>query len=300
MLHNYHKKDGFDYNRLLALYKKYLATQTNEYIVRSIESDLERIEKNLDMLKNLDIDYTIEEIESSFDKYGVIMLRPIGGMESLLLGCGNCPVDSNFSDKVHAHTGYDTINPELTMNPTVVGAFGVDKGLLELLPKDHYKRLSGERLTIALYPEDFDHQYLECCKSDFVTDEISEVIPVVYPSFVSSPFIFYETKLKYFFEELSFLDSFSSKPDKIIQESNGDISFCYNDSKKREHYFDHHDTGKKTEENSLYKLTFTENDLYVLYLNGYLIPRNERNDTLLRKLFEENSPLNRVFTSSKI
>jgi hypothetical protein len=71
----------------------------------------------------------------------------------LLIGCGNSPlIPSNKPHKneseeqfkkryneEHIHKDFITINPELTMNPTIVGAFGFDEGINKYLKEKNHK-----------------------------------------------------------------------------------------------------------------------------------------------------------------
>jgi hypothetical protein len=83
-------------------------------------------------IKKLNVDCSIKDIRENYEKYGVLVLRPLK-TQKLLLGCGNGPVESPHNIPRHNHELYDTINPELSMNPTIVGAFGEDN-LQALLP----------------------------------------------------------------------------------------------------------------------------------------------------------------------
>lgn len=95
-------------------------------------------------LNNLDVNLSWNEIEDVFNKYGVIQLRKIDGdSHKLLLGCGNYPIDEGFRDWGHFHKGMTTINPEITKNPTIIAAFGIDD-LTNLLPEKQYNTLVFE------------------------------------------------------------------------------------------------------------------------------------------------------------
>ena len=98
-----------------------------------------------EIIRKLKIDYTMEQIREIYEKHGVLALRPLKG-DKLLLGCGNNPVDPNFVTKPrHEHDDYDTVNPQISMNPSLVAAFGVNK-LKGLLPNT-YEELAFEAFT---------------------------------------------------------------------------------------------------------------------------------------------------------
>ncbi len=133
----------YQIHNLLNMYKIYNERQTNPYIQDSIKSDLNRIsELGIHCLSNLTLDYSLEEIEKKFEETGVIVLRNPQSSKKLLLGCGNCPVDKNFDAFIHHHKDAVTINPEITMNPTIIGAFGKNIELNKVLPENFYTILS--------------------------------------------------------------------------------------------------------------------------------------------------------------
>jgi hypothetical protein len=121
----------------------------------------------------------LDDVKNIFDEYHVIQLREVGISKNLLLGCGNDPVDPIYANRDHNHDGMETINPELSMNPHVVAAFGIDEGLNCLLPKRHYENLYGEAITLDVKLADFmkketAKEALECLTRDFNTFEIGE------------------------------------------------------------------------------------------------------------------------------
>lgn len=151
----------------------------------------------LQLVKDLRIELPMEQIRSIFHKFGVLQLRPLNG-HALLIGCGNCPVEAKYrpadakvlekpevlaspipldseelrylqayegltpeSLRDHRHEGYDTINPELCMNPTIVAAFAINnlKGLLPTTyTKVTYENIFPMRSAEAL--EIFKHHCL--------------------------------------------------------------------------------------------------------------------------------------------
>jgi hypothetical protein len=138
-------------------------------------------EDPLTLVKSLTITLPLEEMRRVFETYGVLQLRPFNGIMALI-GCGNNPIEKPYIplddyelDKSkpipraalfvlceyfecsgsslgdHRHEGYDTINPELTMNPTLVAAFGIDK--LEGVLPNTYIKVSYENIFPGGDPE---------------------------------------------------------------------------------------------------------------------------------------------------
>lgn len=145
--------------RLFKLYLRYYAkiVLTDEaYIIDSIHTDHNNIlayrfqdqYMGSEVLRFIEVDYTIDQIEQNFEKYGIIILRDPTKSKKLLLGCGTKPL---IILKNHEHKDFTTINPQLSMNPTIVGAFGVDDGIERFFIDVNYKfdDLYGEAVTIA-------------------------------------------------------------------------------------------------------------------------------------------------------
>ena len=113
--------------------------------------DLEILEKQINgganypsVLDKLEIDLSWEQIEEIFNKYGIIQLRKIDeNSHKLLLGCGNKPINDFFQTRGHYHKGTTTVNPSLSMNPTIVASFGIDD-LSNVLPSRQYDTLAFE------------------------------------------------------------------------------------------------------------------------------------------------------------
>jgi hypothetical protein len=91
--------------------------------------------------EDLDVQLSIEEMESILDKTGVLQLRPIPvNCRTAVVGCGNEPLGdaggvalapkhqhdlaSETYRRIHKHAGAITINPHLAFNPTLVAFFG--------------------------------------------------------------------------------------------------------------------------------------------------------------------------------
>lgn len=92
--------------------------------------------------------------------------------ESIAIGPEDCDFDpsdpTNYS-KMHAHKGFVTIDPQLGRNPTIVGAFGTDKGVTQSLPRDFYKGLYPECMALGAKPDSFPRSTIQCMKKSFVT-----------------------------------------------------------------------------------------------------------------------------------
>lgn len=148
------------YNLYIDDYYDINMEKKNEYINISIKQDIERIkQKNIndsDFLKNLTIEYCQSCIRLMFNKYNIIVLRDPTTSHNLLLGCGELPLvktRKEWDPREHVHEDYITINPELSVNPTIVCAFGYEEGLYKLFkdkyPEHKYKVLCTEHVTIA-------------------------------------------------------------------------------------------------------------------------------------------------------
>lgn len=124
MPNDFSKKDLKELKKLYKSYHKHVKIALKEgidaqYISNCCQSDLKDL--TIDTLQKLDIDYTLAQIKENFERTGLIILRDPYAQTSLLLGCGNNPQTAAFS-KDHSHEVYITINPQLSMNPTIVGA----------------------------------------------------------------------------------------------------------------------------------------------------------------------------------
>ena len=122
----------------------------------SASADFDTLEKTANggayppSLRDLTVDLPIEEIEDIFIKYGVIQLRAIDPtVTRLLLGCGNSPIDPHYYPG-HHHQGSITINPQLSMNPSIVAGFGFHD-LSGILPENHFTQLAEESTNPITY-----------------------------------------------------------------------------------------------------------------------------------------------------
>ncbi len=163
----------------------------NSMINNNAEDIRSALEREDYYLANLTIDLPLEQIKEVFEKYHVIQLRPIEDSSDLLIGCGNRPVNPHYQNGGHDHLGMVTINPKLSMNPTIVAAFGYDDGLNHILPRHHFENLHAEATTISDHISIFmqskvAREAMECLKPDFKTFEVGYKDP--FPSFGNSNF----------------------------------------------------------------------------------------------------------------
>lgn len=151
-------------------YKESSRTWEGTYIENCIDRSLDELgdsaETRIKTLQNLHVTLPIEKIKEIFHKTGLIQLRDVAESDKLLLGCGNCPIVPLLT-KGHEHKGFITINPDISMNPTVVGAFGHNKGLSQILPKEHFKDLYGEHVTLATSADDLLKETFDSLKKGF-------------------------------------------------------------------------------------------------------------------------------------
>lgn len=99
-----------------------------------------------------------DSIQTNFEKYGVVQLRKLKDEKILLLGCGNGPEIFGSSQEVcdyrtkHLHEGCYTVDPDIDMNPSVVGQFGVDD--FSFLPKESFDTIVYEG-----FMQELDEEY---------------------------------------------------------------------------------------------------------------------------------------------
>lgn len=163
------------------LYLQYLEQHKDkEYIYNCAYHDIQHhlVGHWEEYINQLDITLPIDKIKKIFEEYGVIQLREAETSTKLLLGCGNCPVDPQFHNDKHKHEGFVTINPALSMNPTIIGAFGIDEGLSRLLRENYYDSLHAEAVTLASSSAKIHVTALKCLKTNFKTYEIGEETPL--------------------------------------------------------------------------------------------------------------------------
>lgn len=115
-------------------------------------------------LNKLDIDIKRGYPKYYYNQNGIyaIQLRPISNKErTLIIGCGNNPTslyyhypykNCNISNKCrceknHLHKGCVTIDPDISMNPTIVSMFGKTK--LTFLKDSSFDRILTENLNIS-------------------------------------------------------------------------------------------------------------------------------------------------------
>lgn len=176
--------------KLIVLYKKYCSDQKNIYIKNSCEYKFSTSEFNKTLLKNLDLDFPIEYIETIYYYFGIIPLRNPLSSQSLLLGCGNNPLTatSNLSNKEqHDHSYCVTVDPYILSNPTIIGAIPYNSGVIDYIyslsmGKHKYNRLFGEGVSIAMKPYNnwiqenisngtYNREYFECNLSKIFEDK---------------------------------------------------------------------------------------------------------------------------------
>ena len=131
-----------------------------------LQSEWIKINNDKSVLKNLTITLPLKRIKEIFDKYGVIQLRELNTGDKLLIGCGNMPCDQHKHTADHAHPGYDTVDLSLSMNPSVIGVFGADPGLVFVLPKAHYTTLATECCDLD-YVANTDAVLTSCMKNGY-------------------------------------------------------------------------------------------------------------------------------------
>jgi hypothetical protein len=151
--------DTDDIKRLFKLYLHYYSDtvlKNNLYIINSIHSDYNKIITYRDydeyvgikIFENMEVDYSMDQIEDNYEKYKIIILRDPTKSKNLLVGCGTKPL-IELAD--HQHPDFTTINPEISINPTIVGALGADPGIEQFFIDNNYKfdNFYAEAVTLA-------------------------------------------------------------------------------------------------------------------------------------------------------
>lgn len=78
------------------------------------------------------VDNEYENIEKIFKNFNVIQLRKYRNEKNLIIGCGNLSdnlkkeLSNSEYIKLHKHENYYTIDPNIKLNPSIVGDFGID------------------------------------------------------------------------------------------------------------------------------------------------------------------------------
>lgn len=121
-------------------------------------------------LLGLRVELPLEKIQEIFDQYHVIVLRDPSASESLLVGCGNSPITDVIckgEGHNHEHEEFVTIDPDITKNPTIIGAFGTQESLHSFLPQKHYIKLVNELSSVAFSANEITKNTLDCMAEDF-------------------------------------------------------------------------------------------------------------------------------------
>lgn len=155
------------------LYKDFCDSLPKGTIAReftnSILSEIDRT-GGASRLTGLKVDLTLDQIKEIYEKYHVIQLRDVIASKSLLVGCGNSPITDVIckgDGHNHTHEEYVTVDPSILMNPTLIGAFGVQESLHDFLPKRFYVKLVTEASSVVQKADDACKNMLECMASDF-------------------------------------------------------------------------------------------------------------------------------------
>lgn len=174
---------NFDIKPVFSLYEQYAALGGRyPHAQDCIDLDIDNIRKALESenfwISNINPTLPMQQIDMIFDKYQVIQLREVGISKNLLLGCGNTPALPAFKTN-HQHAEMETINPQLSMNPSIVAAWGEDEGLNCILPQGHYENLYGEAMALCMCSEYGQYSAtravkdaLKCLTDNFKTFEL--------------------------------------------------------------------------------------------------------------------------------
>jgi len=152
-------------HRMRLLYKRYVddfrtmhfddkLRASHDYLSDIFKLEIKVI-NNSNILADLDVEYTMDEIEHIYNEYGIIILRDPTLSALLLLGCGNNPFDEYY--KGHSHANMITYDPSITMNPTVIGSLEFNTGFQRYLADRHHKYdiMALEGITVGTTKDNF-------------------------------------------------------------------------------------------------------------------------------------------------
>lgn len=138
-----------DAQELLNLYHQYckLPEVQNAFVIGNL-FNYDEVQKKggARYLQKLHVTLSIEKIKQIFAEFHVILLREFPQSHKLLIGCGNSPIRDGYHK--HKHDEYFTIDPDISMNPVIVGIFGKQSRLHKLLPWGHFESLTSEGMII--------------------------------------------------------------------------------------------------------------------------------------------------------
>jgi len=116
----------------------------------------EKLKTSPKLLSKLDIEISPKDMQTLFDLFGVVALRPLKH-DKLYVFCGNFPLYSSamrfdYSDcreGAHLHSGKDTCDADIFMNPSVVGGW-LTPGLCGYLRAyQSYDQVKGENMSVV-------------------------------------------------------------------------------------------------------------------------------------------------------
>lgn len=159
-----------------------------------IASDLylkRKINNHYETFKKLKIESSKDEMESVYEKFKVIQLRPYNNEKHLVIACGNRPLYHNHKECEHLDCYTIDISPR--QNPSLIARFGYDDIrslfkessfetiLIEFCSENVFETEMGVLCLIHLLK---DGGYLLYPKTEkYTTDGIQAFIPATYPMF---------------------------------------------------------------------------------------------------------------------
>lgn len=189
--------------------------------------------------KDLLINNSKEVIDEIYQKYGVIQMRKYNNEDTLILGCGNDPIffgsyqcsyrkeyhdpknkDTYFlKERIkHLHSDCYTIDPDIGMNPSIVGSFGINK--IDFLPPKIFKKIIFEGFLIEGYAEPYKNWNKNVCTIESILYLLQDN-GVVYLLTDSVKLLFKYCK---FYKKNGKLYSIDNK--NVIDDDNDYLQFC--------------------------------------------------------------------------
>ena len=115
--------------KIVKSFYEYYSDSESDLIAQSASRSSSKDISNV--MNNITVELSVEEIRQTFDQYKVVQLRPIDTTADLcIVGCGNKPIVDNGD--FHLHINALTINCDIQYNPTFLAYYG-SKELLDFV-----------------------------------------------------------------------------------------------------------------------------------------------------------------------
>lgn len=172
---------------LYKIYIEYLSNhiiesdQSVAFVAKNCLMELENKEKFMSLIDKIEITLDFDTIMDIYKKTGLIMLRKPENEESILLGCGRNPPNltdeyKNKNPDKHYHRDYYTIDPDISMAPSIIAFFGTDNEKLSKVFKIYGKTFSSittETVNSIVEKKETAHKWnYDFLPNNFVVQEL--------------------------------------------------------------------------------------------------------------------------------